>query len=163
LQAKSGHAITPAETNELLKKSLPGNQSLQRISRIEDHPLCSMLSGHPGSISLLAILFKNRTLLEFYRLLCKMIEEPGLLRDVSQINSENTLQISLIAMTNHLKRENPMAIELFAVVGMMPNGVYERDLNRIWGNEKWYVLAEILVQASLFQFSVETKQNNYEG
>lgn len=60
-------------------------------------------------------------------------------------------------MTTHLKRENPLALQLLSLVGLMPRGIYERDLNKIWGNEKWYVLAEILVQASLVSFSIEEK------
>jgi len=47
-------------------------------------------------------MFKDRSLFEFYKMLLKMFEEPGLLHDISQISSENTLQISLIAMAKQL-------------------------------------------------------------
>jgi hypothetical protein len=69
------------------------------------------------------------------------------------------MQISLIALTKQLQRSNPIAIQLLSVIGLLPSGVYERDLTRIWGNEKWFVLAEILIQTSLLQFEVEEKHS----
>lgn len=66
-------------------------------------------------------------------------------------------------MTKQLQRSNPVAIQLFSLIGLLPAGVYERDLTRIWGNEKWFVLAEILIQASLLQFEVEEKHSQHHG
>jgi len=45
----------------------------------------------------------------------------------------------------------------------MPSGVYDGDINRLWGNEKWFVVVEILISMSLVQVSVENEPGEHEG
>jgi len=86
LELKSGHVINPHELRELLQKTGQGSKKgdvKPRVTRLEDHHLCTILGGHQGSITLLAPFFQNRSLFEFYKMLLKMFEEPGLLKDIS--------------------------------------------------------------------------------
>lgn len=81
--------ISPHEIKELLQKTISTRslaQQKQKATKLEDHNLCTILGGHIGSITLLAPLFKDRSLFEFYKILLKMFEEPGLLNDISQIS-----------------------------------------------------------------------------
>ena len=45
----------------------------------------------------------------------------------------------------------------------MPGGVFEKDLNAIWGNIKWMVLAEGLMHQSLMRMKIENTHGETLG
>ena len=55
-----------------------------------------------------------------------------------------------------MKKENERAIDLFCLLGLLPGGVTEKDLDALWGNLDWYVLSELLRKASLLEEKIET-------
>lgn len=61
-----------------------------------------------------------------------------------------------------MRTTNPSAIELFCLLGMLPGGVTEQDLNSLWeGNNSnlkdWVFLAEELKNYSLLVEKIETE------
>ena len=52
-----------------------------------------------------------------------------------------------------------MALNLFFLIGLLPGGVYEQDLNEIWGSN-WEPIADKLINYSLLQKKEHTKESN---
>ena len=55
-----------------------------------------------------------------------------------------------------MRHEQPEALNLFCLIGMLPGGVSEDDLENLWGNAQWMTLIEHLRRASLIVEKVET-------
>jgi len=103
-----------------------------KISRLEDHHLCTLLGGHFSAITNFAPYFKQRSLWQFYKVLLKMFDQPDLVQDMNEIGSIHSLKVSLEANTKHLEDQNPEAAQLFGMMGLMPGGAYETCLTAIW-------------------------------
>lgn len=54
------------------------------------------------------------------------------------------------AAVNQLNVMHPEAVKLFILVGMMPAGIMDTDLETIWGHS-WHYLAKILIDRDLIR------------
>jgi hypothetical protein len=87
------------------------------------------LDGHPQAIVLAAPLLQDRTLSE----LCDLLSREGVsrLRAVDGIptdDSTDTLLSSLQISVRHLQRRHPASLAMFLLVGMLPGGALDADL-----------------------------------
>ena len=96
-----------------------------------NHEMFRKLSGHPHSISLMAPIANNMTLLEFFELITssnfKSWYDKG----------EHPLKRSFEASLQFMLTKDPKAIELFCLIGLMPGGVTKDCLDKIWG-DGWF-------------------------
>ena len=56
--------------------------------------------------------------------------------------------MSLETSIEHMKETDPEAIKLFCLIGLLPGGCTESDLNWLWGNS-WNKYCDKLLRASL--------------
>ena len=59
-----------------------------------------------------------------------------------------SLKVSLDASISHMQETEPLTIKLFCLIGLLPGGCSEIDLDNLWGNN-WIKLADMLLVASL--------------
>lgn len=58
------------------------------------------------------------------------------------------------------REKNGEALELFYLLGFLPGGISESDLQLLWPNDDWPILAELLRKASLL---VEKVSGGFSG
>eukprot|EP00753_Platysulcus_tardus_P008992 PLAT175.5.p1 GENE.PLAT175.5~~PLAT175.5.p1 ORF type:complete len:1597 (+),score=689.47 PLAT175.5:1104-5894(+) len=124
----------------------------ETVAALANHSVLRFLSGHPQAIALAASLLQDRTLDEVRHLLTsrgvKELAVPDLMD--SERSAVNTLVISLDASLEHLRRRQPQAVTLFALLGILPGGALGSDLQDIWG-DGWRDLADMLVRNCLIE------------
>ena len=126
-------------------------------TRLEKHPLFQKMNGHPHAISLIAPLAKENTLVEIYQLLHSKTFAD------SYKNSAHPLlplKLSLDTSIKSMINKNPKAVELFCLIGLMPGGVTEKDLNVLWGSD-WYGYISILMGAQLALKKTNSNETKY--
>ena len=123
---------------------------------LADHHLCTLLGGHPFSITLVApFLQGNRSLTDLYKMLLSMIDSGDFMKDVQGLDPTQKLKVTLDASTLTMRHEQPEALNLFCLIGMLPGGVSEDDLSLLWKAGHWMPLIEHLRKASLIAEKTE--------
>ena len=129
--------------------------------RIEDHHLCLLLGGHPHAISLYApFLQNNGRLADLYKMLLSMVESEDFMSDMHKLDPTQSLKVSMDTSTLHMRNTQPEALNLFCLLGMLPGGISESELPRLWQSDKCLVLTETLRRASLL---VERFEDNFQA
>jgi hypothetical protein len=60
-----------------------------------------------------------------------------------------------------MKKNDPEALKLFCLIGLLPGGCIEEDLDYLWG-KNWRMLSERLLRASLLMKRISlTGENKY--
>jgi len=118
---------------------------------LEGHHLMQILGGHPQAISLAAGLIVERSLKDLYKLLLShsildVLKVEDLTED--EAKSMNSMQVSLDVSVNYLKKKHKNSVKFFGLLGLLPGGSQEADLNVIWGKD-WEVHVRLLLRYSL--------------
>jgi len=101
-----------------------------------------------------------------------MINGKDFLKNLLEFDPDNRLQLSLDTSISDVERKNPKAKELFCLLGLLPGGITDCDLAKIWGkgNENLVVPIEHLRNVSLLvdqthgalrKYSLEPFYNKY--
>ena len=72
------------------------------------------------------------------------------IHDSSVLQSSTTsLRVSLELSISRLKENNPEALQLFCLIGLLPSGANRDEINQIWGSKGWRKLKDVLIGSSL--------------
>lgn len=108
------------------------------MKALAQHPVLTLLGGHPQAISLTAPLLEHRSLQEVHDLLStKSIDvlQPAAVPKREQ-SSSNSLAVSLEVSLDHLRKEcGEDPVRVFALFGVLPGGTSLEELNEIWGSD----------------------------
>lgn len=120
-----------------------------------------ILKGHPHAISLAAPLLQDKRLKELYGLLnsdeiMNWLENQGIKDD-----SMGSLKVSMDISIKQLSDTEPQAIRLFYLIGLLPGGCTQSELDLLWGDGKWLSLAEKLLRSSLLVKKHLSNENVY--
>jgi hypothetical protein len=75
---------------------------------------------------------RTHTLVEIYKLLNNRNFANSYDSSVHPLNClKNSLEFSI----NNMRVQNPKALELFCLIGLMPGGVCEETLEVLWGSD----------------------------
>jgi len=119
--------------------------------RLMKHPLFQKLNGHPHAISMIAPMAKDHTLVEIYNLLSSKTFVDSFGNDSHPLRSlKLTLETSVKSMLN----KNPKAINLWCLLGLLPGGLTEADMEKLWGSD-WFGHIADLLAASLIKVSYQ--------
>ena len=132
----------------------PSNKKITE-QPLEDHLIMGILGGHPQSINLAAALLVDRSLKGLFKLLTsKPLLEVLNVPDLSpeERTSFNSLQVSLDVSIEHLAKRSKEAVRFFGFMGLLPAGISEEELDKIW-RAGWDELAGILIRSSLLKRS----------
>ena len=166
LISKAPRTIKNQELHELLKWEIPKGwkiaQSLNLKSKASggmtllDHPFTALLGGHPQAISLAAPLLEYKYLKELFYAFC-----DSNVMDVLEVsgskNASTSLRVSLELSINNMKNVMPEVLNLFGFIGLLPGGVTDDELTKMWGNSKWMTLKDALIRASLLVYKTDNK------
>jgi tetratricopeptide (TPR) repeat protein len=129
-----------------------GEEPLRALSR---HSVLSFLAGHPHAISLAAPLLLDRTLDELNQLLLEhrvsALSVQGIPED--ERDAVTSLVKSYELSVDNLRSRVPESIRLFGLLGLLPSGVLDQVLDKLWPGD-WRPLMADLVSASLIERSV---------
>ena len=117
-----------------------------------------MLGGHPQAISLAAPMLESQNLIDLFKQLLDSNIMDALAYNDKQ--SYASLRISLDISIRNLERNNKEALELFKFIGMLPGGITQIELTKIWGSDEWKSHKESLIKASLLVF--KPKENTLQ-
>jgi len=141
--------LDPLSAARLFIRLAPRKLKESELSALEGHPILDFLSGHPHAISLAAPLLQDKTLDQLYNLLKSQsvdaLEVPDIPKE--ELDATKSFAVSLQVSVSYLRERNPEAVNLFAVLGLLPSGALPLDLNAIWG-EGWRPLMDALVSFS---------------
>ena len=56
-------------------------------------------------------------------------------------------------------KTNPDALNLFGFIGLLPGGVSQKELDKMWGSNEWTSLKDSLVRASLLVYKTDINGN----
>ncbi|KAM3134700.1 hypothetical protein pb186bvf_013175 [Paramecium bursaria] len=130
------------------------------IQRLAAHPLFMILDGHPQGIILAAGLLESYSLKELYNQLSykQHLELPILGRMTEE--EKRSLKVSLeLSWENLLERYEKAAV-FFSMLGLLPCGVFQEDLDWIYGSN-WDKLANQLVKSSLLMCTKRYNRVHY--
>ncbi|CAI2386882.1 unnamed protein product [Moneuplotes crassus] len=155
---KAPRQIRNEELQELLDYEIPSDHSInqhlpgltRRAGILSDHPFVLMLGGHPQAISLAAPLLESQTLLSLFQQLLESNIMDALSQDDMQ--SYGSLRMSLDVSIKNLQKTRKEALDLFKFIGLLPGGVKQEELTKMWGNSTWKSYKESLIKASLIVF-----------
>lgn len=63
-----------------------------------------------------------------------------------------SLRLSLEISINNVKKNNPEALDFFKLIGLLPGGIKQQELNELWGSTSWKPLKDHLIRASLLVY-----------
>ncbi len=95
-----------------------------------------------------APLLQDKSLKELYSILNSYDILDVLGTDEKEGKQIAPLKVSLETSIDCMKSNDPEAVKLFCLIGLLPGGCQEEDLDRLWGND-WQRYAERLLRASL--------------
>jgi len=155
LLEKAPRDISNQEIEELLTFKIPDDHSIYQQFptmssgeiTLSNHPFTLMLGGHPQAISLAAPMLEHQTLSElFQQLLESNIMDALGYQDKKSFAS---LRLSLEISIKNIQKNNPEALNLFKLIGLLPGGIKQPDLTELYGDAGWKPLKEHLIRASL--------------
>jgi hypothetical protein len=168
LKRKAPRPIEHSEIEELLKikptRVLHSNPMLKRDDSkggLENHHMFEILNGHPHAISLAAPLLQNKKLKELYELLNSEEIMNWLENHGNTDTAMCSLKVSMDISIKQLTETEPKAIKIFWLIGLMPGGCTEKDLNILWGTG-WMNEIEKLLRASLLVKKSVVDENIYQ-
>lgn len=78
----------------------------------------------------------------------KMINNKNLMQNLNEHNPISLLKLSTDASIQHIRNISAKAIDLFCLLGLMPGGISDTDLDILWrakeDNKYWDGKMEIL-------------------
>lgn len=161
LERKSCRKFDSEEIDELLALKPPlkayGHSHEKSVKNLEDHHLFVLLYGHPHAIAMHAPYLQNHSLADLYKSILAMFNSQNFQKDLTTRNPTHSLKMSMDISIQRVREENPDAILLFCLIGLLPGGITASDLSKLWQDESWYPLAEYLSHNSLL---VEKLQYN---
>lgn len=101
---------------------------------LNDHHLFKLLSGNPHAIILAAPILLKMSLKELYMLLNSKEMHDVLSVDGITDSTVASLRLSLEATIKIIEKEDKESLEFFFLIGMLPGGVSDDELNDIWGS-----------------------------
>ena len=155
LLEKAPREINNKEIEDLLKYEIPSNHPILQLFpsinsseiTMTNHPFILMLGGHPQAISLAAPMLEHQTLTELFQQLIDSNIMDALSFKGKQ--SYTSLRISLEISINNIQKQNPQALDLFKLIGLLPGGIKQTELTELWGSNSWKSLKDDLIRASL--------------
>ncbi|CAD8119890.1 unnamed protein product [Paramecium sonneborni] len=139
--------------NDLLNKYTWNDKLL--IQKFSNHALFQILDGHPQGIILSSGLLENYTLKELYQQLSyKQLMDLPISSRVTE-EERRSLRVSLNLSWANLDERYEKAAIFFGMLGLLPCGIYNDELNDVWG-PGWEKLAAQLIKSSLL---LQTKKN----
>ncbi|CAD8105419.1 unnamed protein product [Paramecium primaurelia] len=144
--------------NDLLNKCTLNDKHL--ISKFSNHALFQILDGHPQGIILSSGLLENYTLKELYQQLSyKQLMDLPISSRVTE-EERRSLRVSLnLSWANLVERYEKAAI-FFGMLGLLPCGIYNDELNDVWG-PGWEKLATQLIKSSLLLQNKKNTKTHY--
>ena len=113
-------------------KHRSGGHSLKCVrDYLEQHPLFDVLAGQPLSLSLIAPLSLKHSLKEIYQ---KILDSP-LTEIFNGRVKEDALILSLEFSLKILNDTDSKAVELFYIIGLTSQGLFEEDLEQLFEEE----------------------------
>ena len=113
------------------------------LKLMEQHPFFKNFSGHPHAITLIAPMTRDYSLVQLHELVNSKSFMESSQNESHQLNS---LTMSLQASINNIIKKKPKAIDMFSLIGLMPGGVSQESLSKIWGSD-WYSYIPYLMEA----------------
>lgn len=108
----------------------------KQVTNWAHHRIFELLSFNPHAITLAAPLLQNMSLKELY-LHLDSHEITSVLEVEGIKNTEiSSLKISLEVSLKVLKKDSPESLEFFFLMGLLPGGVSEQELDELYG-EGW--------------------------
>jgi hypothetical protein len=155
---KVNRKISESEIKSLLAYSIPDDHPINEHypiipteqSTLLTHPFMLLLGGHPQAIALASSMLEFQTLTEFFEKLLGSNIMDAL--DLQGPKSYTSLRISLEISVRHLAENNPQALDLYKLLGLLPGGIKQTDLSEIYSNSEWKPFKDQLVKASLCVF-----------
>lgn len=86
------------------------------------------------------------------------MSSKNLIQNLHELNPIDSLKVSLDASIQYVRSIQPQAVDLFCLLGLLPGGVTERDLNHLWhekDDKEWYLLVTTLKNYSLLVERIE--------
>ncbi len=156
------HQLDRASAARLFIERAPRKLDPSEMKGLINHPIFDILSGHPHAIILAAPLLQDKTLSQLYDMLriqpVETLVTPGVPED--ELDSIQSLAVSLGVSVNYMRERKPEAVRLFAVMGLLPSGALSQNLDAIWG-EGWRPLMDGLVRASLVEREAFGKNEHF--
>ena len=158
LLEKAPRDISNKEIEDLLKYEIPSNHPIHQQFpamnagevTMSNHPFILMLGGHPQAISLAAPMLEYQTLSELFQQLLDSNIMDALSFKGKQ--SYTSLRISLEISIKNINKNNPQALDLFKLIGLLPGGIKQTELTELWGDNSWKSLKDDLIRASLLVY-----------
>jgi len=97
--------------------------------------LFKILSGNPHAIILAAPILIKMTLKELYLLLNSKEMHEVLKVDGITDSVVASVRVSLEASLKFLERDSPETYRFFFLIGMLPGGILDFELEKLWGND----------------------------
>mmetsp|Transcript_10357 Transcript_10357/g.10388 ORF Transcript_10357/g.10388 Transcript_10357/m.10388 type:complete len:304 (-) Transcript_10357:33-944(-) len=165
---KAMRPIDDNEIQELFSSAEPvrvlhsnPHRETKSSSKLEEHHILHLLGGHPHAISLAAPLLQDKSLKELYSILNSYDILDVLGSDHIEGKLIAPLKVSLETSIEHMKINDPDSLKLFCLMGLLPGGCSEEDLDELWG-KNWYHCVERLLRASLLvKKTQENRENKY--
>ncbi|CAI2380040.1 unnamed protein product [Moneuplotes crassus] len=159
LLEKVQRKISNQEIQELLHYKIPDDHPVHQhfpiidisTTTLSNHPFTMLLGGHPQAIALAAPMLEHETLLELFKQLLDTNVMDAL--DYQEQQSFASLRMSLEISINSLKETGPEALDLFKMIGLLPAGIAQSDLDELWGDKNWATLKYQLIRASMIIFN----------
>lgn len=155
--------ITDKEIKELLDYKIPedswvhetytfystksnGNGTLAP-KRLTNHPFILMLGGHPQAIQLSASMLEHASMSDLF----KRFLDTNLMETLSSCGQRPyaSLKVSYDMSISHIQKNNPEALDLFKLLGLLPGSINHDDLTQLWGDDSWQPLQQELIRSSL--------------
>jgi tetratricopeptide (TPR) repeat protein len=142
-------ALAPDPDRLIAELSASGITTLDALAR---HPLLKALAGNPFAIALAAPLLESKTLAEVSALIEAQPVDALAVQGVPDDERDETMSLarSLGVSFNHVQRRDPQAARLFGLMGLLPGGALEADLDAVWG-AGWQPHMDELVNKSLVE------------
>ncbi|CDW80630.1 nb-arc domain protein [Stylonychia lemnae] len=123
------------------------------VEYLVQHPLFNLLGGQPLSISLIAPLSLKFSLKEIYQ---QLVELPIINVFKGKIK-EDALILSLEFSIKILNDSYEKAVELFYLIGITKEGLFEDDLDQLFEDDDTQKKLQSLIELSLIQFETFDK------
>ena len=63
-----------------------------------------------------------------------------------------SLRLSLEVSISNIKKTQPQALDLFMLIGLLPGGIKQPELNELYGDTTWKSYKDTLIRASLLLY-----------
>ncbi|CDW76896.1 UNKNOWN [Stylonychia lemnae] len=107
----------------------------QIVKMLGEHQLFKIICGIPSSALILAKLNQKLTLKQIYNLSVSREVKQVVSSDGIKNNSLLGLRILVEIIINHIDNEDPKTVQFFFLIGQLPGGIKDKELQKIWGSD----------------------------